>query len=52
MKKYAAPLASDTYYHIFNRGNNSTRIFTKRDNAEYFLVKYIKYISLIPTFAA
>lgn len=27
------------YYHIFNRGNNSQKIFFKQDNYLYFLKK-------------
>ena len=43
-KKHTEPLVPDTYYHVFNRGINGTRIFTKKGNADYFLEKYIKYI--------
>ena len=44
MKKHTEPLVPDTYYHVFNRGINGTRIFTKKGNSDYFLEKYIKYI--------
>jgi putative transposase len=51
-KKHTDPLLPDTYYHIYNRGINGTRIFTKRENSNYFLEKYIYYISPIAdTFA-
>jgi putative transposase len=51
-KKHTEPLLPDTYYHVYNRGINGTRIFTKRGNADYFLEKYIKYITPIAdTFA-
>ncbi len=52
MKKNTDPLQPDTYYHIYNRGINGTRIFTKKENPAYFLEKYIKYITPVAdTFA-
>jgi putative transposase len=52
MKKNTDPLQADTYYHIYNRGINGTRIFTKKENPTYFLEKYIKYITPVAdTFA-
>ncbi len=52
MKKNTDPLQPDTYYHIYNRGINGTRIFTKKENPAYFLEKYIHYITPIAdTFA-
>ncbi len=52
MKKNTDPLQPDTYYHIYNRGINGTRIFTKKGNPAYFLEKYIKYITPVAdTFA-
>jgi len=32
-------------YHIYNRGNNSQKIFFKRENSLFFLEKIIQYIS-------
>ncbi len=46
-KKNTDPLQPDTYYHIYNRGVNGTRLFTKKGNTDYFLEKYIKYIEPI-----
>ena len=40
-------LIPDTYYHIYNRGNNGELLFKRRENYEYFLLKYEQYISLI-----
>ncbi len=34
-------------YHIYNRGIDSCNLFTERDNYEYFLSLYDKYISHI-----
>ena len=45
-------LQSGNYYHIYNRGNNGTRIFFEDDNFRYFLRLYDKYISPVAdTFA-
>jgi hypothetical protein len=35
----------DQFYHIFNRGNNSEKIFFKEKNYNYFLEKYDEYLS-------
>jgi putative transposase len=52
MKKHTEPLQPDTYYHIYNRGINGTRLFTKIGNSDYFLRQFQKYISPIAdTFA-
>ena len=46
------PLLYDTYYHIYNRGNNREDIFIQERNYEYFLDLYAKYIGPIAeTFA-
>jgi len=37
-------LEPDCYYHIFNRGINSDRIFETNDNYSYFLKQFSKYI--------
>ena len=33
-------LEPDTFYHIFNRGNDGINIFYKEENYRYFLIKY------------
>src|ERR1041385_7401774 len=46
------PLLYDTYYHIYNRGNNRENIFIQERNYEYFMKLYEKYIHPIAdTFA-
>ncbi|MES2107504.1 MAG: transposase [Bacteroidota bacterium] len=40
MKVYA-----ETYYHLYNRGNNKELIFFEDDNYNYFLNQFKKYIS-------
>lgn len=46
------PLLYDTYYHIYNRGNNRENIFIKERNYEYFMALYAKYIDPVAeTFA-
>lgn len=47
MKKNTATLAPDTYYHIFNRGINKEILFKEKRNYNYFLNKYLKFISPI-----
>jgi putative transposase len=39
------PLLFDTYYHIYNRGNNRENIFVEERNYEYFLRLYEKHIT-------
>lgn len=40
------------YYHIYNRGNNSEKLFYQERNYEYFLKKYDYYLSdYLDTFA-
>ncbi len=47
-----SPLLFDTYYHIYNRGNNRENIFIQERNYEHFLKLYFKYIDPIAeTFA-
>ena len=47
-----SPLRLDTYYHIFNRGNNRQNIFLETRNYDYFLKLYGKYIDpVVETFA-
>jgi len=38
------PLISDTYFHIYNRGNNKEDIFKEDRNYDYFLKLLSKYI--------
>lgn len=46
------PLLYDTYYHIYNRGNNGENIFVQERNYEHFVKLYFKYIDPIAeTFA-
>jgi len=42
-------LQPDTYYHIYQRGNNRQAIFFEAENYRYFLTLYIKYIVPIAT---
>ena len=47
-----SPLLFDTYYHIYNRGNNRENIFIQERNYEHFLKLYFEYIDPIAeTFA-
>lgn len=47
-----SPLLYDTYYHIYNRGNNRENIFIQERNYEHFMNLYFKYIDPIAeTFA-
>ena len=47
-----SPLLYDTYYHIYNRGNNGENIFIQERNYEHFMKLYFKYIDPIAeTFA-
>jgi hypothetical protein len=39
-----SPLNFDTYYHIYNRGNNREDIFIEDRNYEHFLNLYKKYV--------
>jgi len=46
------PLLYDTYYHIYNRGNNRENIFVQERNYTHFMNLYGKYIEPIAdTFA-
>jgi hypothetical protein len=47
-----APLLYDTYYHIYNRGNNRENIFIQERNYTHFMNLYGKYIEPVAdTFA-
>jgi putative transposase len=39
------PLKEDSYYHVYNRGNNKEDIFIEEKNYGYFLLLMTKYIS-------
>ncbi len=41
------PLLYDTYYHIYNRGNNGENIFVQERNYEYFMKLYSTHIDPI-----
>lgn len=43
-KKLKTPLLPDTYYHIYNRGNNREKVFFADDDYEFFLAKYRMFI--------
>jgi REP element-mobilizing transposase RayT len=45
MKDHYQPLRPDTFYHIFNRGNNKENIFCNQRNYHYFMDKYEKVLS-------
>jgi putative transposase len=36
---------SDTYYHLYNRGNNKDLIFFEPDNYTFFLNQFKKHVS-------
>ena len=42
--KNQSALLPDTYYHIYQRGNNKQTIFFEPENYRYFLSLYVKYI--------
>ena len=42
--KSQSALLPDTYYHIYQRGNNRQSIFFEPENYRYFLSLYVKYI--------
>lgn len=44
MKKYTEALEVDTFYHIYNRGNNGDDVFFEERNYEFFLQKYRQYV--------
>jgi REP element-mobilizing transposase RayT len=38
------PILSGFHYHIYNRGNNGTDIFYEKENYQYFMNLYDKYV--------
>jgi putative transposase len=40
-------LQFDTFYHIFNRGNNRENLFLEEPNYSFFMRQYLRYISPI-----
>jgi len=44
-------LEENTFYHVFNQGNDRVKIFYKKDNYHYFLKKlkqfFIPYVSIV-----
>ncbi len=52
MKKHQIELEPGKFYHIYNRGNNSERIFFNEGNYEFFLRRYNETLShLVETYA-
>lgn len=45
MPDYHSTFEVDKYYHIYNRGNNKEEIFKSKDNYEFFLEKWYRYIA-------
>lgn len=45
MKKYQIELEPGKFYHIYNRGNNSEKIFFNQENYKFFLRRYNEYLS-------
>src|SRR6476620_11518170 len=49
---YYPPLYPDSYYHIYNRGNNGDNLFYKKENYFHFLKKFNHYLDhYLDTFA-
>jgi putative transposase len=52
MKGHPYKFYENTFYHVYNRGNNRENIFYKHENYGYFLRKYIHYLSeVLDTYA-
>ncbi len=45
MSSYTRKIIPNSFYHIYNRGNNHENIFYHRNNYIYFLNKYNEYMS-------
>lgn len=50
--KTITPLQEDSYYHIFNRGNNRQQVFFTEDNYKYFLKLFDEYMSSVMSLLA
>jgi putative transposase len=51
-KKNTDQLEADTFYHIYNRGINSTAIFLEDKNYHFFLSRYALHVdSVVDTYA-
>lgn len=51
-KKNIIPLEADRFYHVYNRGVNSERIFQQDDDYQLFLSIYTHYLTLyVDTYA-
>ncbi|GAB2576749.1 transposase [Spirosoma areae] len=44
-QQYYPPLLEESFYHIYNRGNNGDNLFYQHRNYQYFLQKYDFYLS-------
>jgi len=42
---FYAPLEANSFFHIYNRGNDGIKIFYSNENYKYFLQKFDKYFS-------
>lgn len=52
MQNYRLPLEPGKFYHIYNRGNNSEKVFYLRENYKFFLRRYDEYLTgLVETYA-
>lgn len=43
--KHQPPLLENSFYHIYNRGNNGDNVFYTNENYRYFLSRYDYYLS-------
>ncbi len=52
MKTNIEPLQTECFYHIYNRGTNGETIFKEERNYQFFLQKYIQFVSpFVATYA-
>lgn len=45
MTNYSSPFQEGNYYHIYNRGNDKSRIFFENRNYDYFLRKFDQHLT-------
>lgn len=51
-KKYYGPLIPDSFFHVYNRGNNFENVFFSQENYAYFLRRYQFFmIDILDTYA-